>query len=55
MRDKRVLLSHPLKIENRIQQIAVKEYKRITKDLEGEEREEKIYLHKFDVYPRFSV
>ncbi len=39
MRDRRVLFSHPLRIENRIQQIAVKEYKRITATMPADEKE----------------
>ena len=42
VRDRRVLMSNPIRIEHRVQQIAVKEYKRLTAHLSGEEREEKM-------------
>ena len=42
VRDKRMLTSHPLRISHRIQQLAVKMYRRDTQDLKGEERDEKM-------------
>ena len=42
MRDRRLLLSHPLRIDHRVQQLAIKEYKRLAGHLKGEEREEKM-------------
>ena len=37
-----MLTTHPLKIENRVQQIAIQEWLRLTTDLTGEERYDKM-------------
>ena len=42
VRDKRLLYCHPLQIDNRIQQVAIKEYRRLAGDLQGDERKEKM-------------
>jgi hypothetical protein len=42
IRDRNILGHHPLQVENRVHQLAIKEYRRLTTDLTGAEKEEKM-------------